>query len=41
MDRKRRRNRKRPDRDGWWPLIIRGMLIVVDWSLNGGGPRWW
>jgi hypothetical protein len=41
MDGKRRQSRKKSGRDGWWPLMARGVLIVVDWCINGGGPRWW
>lgn len=39
MQGKRRRGRERPDRDGWWLLVVRGVLIVVDWTMNGGGLR--
>lgn len=35
----RRRRHNRPVPGDWATLVIRALLILVDWSLNGHGPR--
>jgi hypothetical protein len=36
---RRRRRRELPSHTEWGPLILRVILIVVDWLVNGNGSK--
>ncbi|GLW25317.1 hypothetical protein Mame01_53590 [Microbispora amethystogenes] len=36
---RRRRRRALPSHTEWGPLILRAILILVDWFVNGNGSK--